>query len=1142
MAIKLLWSFFAQEMPSGPPIPLTDDVKNAFVLEFAAAEPMILPSDVLLVIDTYQSGDLEDHPARSTEPMYPDEPRPSQLWLPGPDAPPPGTPGDMSPVFQLFLDVHIRAAQSSGYHIAETESNQSNEAEVDDENKPAQDQNLMNLLYRIAEDQAKKEGFVHRGVNCDSCNAMPIRGIRYRCNNCHDYDLCEQCESLQVHDKTHLFTKIRIPAPFLGHPRGPAPVWYPGNPGKVNRNLTAELRTMLATKTGIQDRQVDAYWEQFQCLASCDFPADPSGFRVAIDRRDFNKCFVPSSAPRPPPPNLLYDRIFSFYDTNNDGLIGFEEFLSGIACVENKGSSLRARIFRAYDIDGDGFVTRKDFLRMFRAYYALTKDLTAQVVSDMDDEFFDEDDAREIIQSSQPISSIFSGAIPPGEPSRRGMGKSLNRNGDMDIVDGQGFLRETVEDADGEPNHELLDKIVADHAEYEQFGSIRSSGHRCKSPTEVLEVEDDQWPKAWLVPQDFRDALGDRNPQESITEHFERSLVVCAGIERIQQEYWNRTTTRRRAVQDRWAARQFYLEGQTVDRPFLESSYKKSLSGNNPYPDTDIRSLRIKVLDRTKRAMNVHWFFHEDVTDEVRAQWPDYTDLAGISHTFQDWIKEGRKCYEMAQDLAPTRADIPKAGFVVCTLLQTIIAVDSGQWRSRNALRASPAMPSPASKRSRSSSKVRFEDDPVHENDQENRSNASISSRNIPVGERWGGSEIPGPEIDVGREMIYQITLEGMNELLDPMFKLRENVAIAVIKTRWERRLRQEEIKECMRSNFVSKAMTAFRVYQKRWYQASRDSQISNLPNSALFVQVMLRCLKEPNSPGSRLSRLDLGRNEEDQDVDITRLREATDAIIRLDQTVANEVSGEILAASAEPKQVISDPPSDAIDVPIPADNEGNRDSEIQESLETEVLQSLRRQVPANNDDLAVGDLLRDYSAVGVELREGVAAFDGADDAKEQSTKETPLELLLADAGYGVVTPPIQDFEWSSASSISSPARSVDGHGVQEHVDRTLPQYRPDSVDEWEAKYGNLQDSIDDGEDAQQQRHGKQPAMPEPRDLPPLSYDRLLTLALWTVIEDDDRQRGGPGRLNFSDFTLIMQGDKGEGLGFVSSWVETAAF
>ena len=53
---------------------------------------------------------------------------------------------------------------------------------------------------------------VHRNIKCDNCNQKPIIGIRYKCLDCPDYNLCNNClllndeQSFHEHDS---FVKIR---------------------------------------------------------------------------------------------------------------------------------------------------------------------------------------------------------------------------------------------------------------------------------------------------------------------------------------------------------------------------------------------------------------------------------------------------------------------------------------------------------------------------------------------------------------------------------------------------------------------------------------------------------------------------------------------------------------------------------------------------------------------------------------------------------------------------------------------------------------------------------------------------------------------------------------------------------------------
>uniref|UniRef100_A0A0B7AMW8 ZZ-type domain-containing protein n=2 Tax=Arion vulgaris TaxID=1028688 RepID=A0A0B7AMW8_9EUPU len=61
-----------------------------------------------------------------------------------------------------------------------------------------------------------KDPTYHQGVFCDGCN-KEICGIRYKCGNCLDFDLCCFCENKpNLHDSSHVFLKLRYPARRAG--------------------------------------------------------------------------------------------------------------------------------------------------------------------------------------------------------------------------------------------------------------------------------------------------------------------------------------------------------------------------------------------------------------------------------------------------------------------------------------------------------------------------------------------------------------------------------------------------------------------------------------------------------------------------------------------------------------------------------------------------------------------------------------------------------------------------------------------------------------------------------------------------------------------------------------------------------------
>ncbi|KAI7673089.1 hypothetical protein KC318_g2425 [Hortaea werneckii] len=291
-------------------------------------------------------------------------------------------------------------------------------------------QGIKGLLYYIAEQDAKRKGYQHRGIACEECGETPIRGVRWHCLNCPDFDLCSTCEAQSVHPKTHVFAKIVIPLPVLSQPSMEHPIWYPGDPRKLHSTLDAGVKKRMSQEYRFDEPGIDALYDQFTCTANVPWNADPIGVHAAIDCRAFNKAFTSERWPLRFSPNALYDRMFAFYDQDGNGLVGFEEFVSGMSYLRGpkRFASLR-RALEGFDLDGDGLLNREDFLRLFRAKYVVHRQLVAEMVESREAE--NTVAAMDILRSSQPISSIFSQEeIPPGE-NRQPRGKRMDDFGDM---------------------------------------------------------------------------------------------------------------------------------------------------------------------------------------------------------------------------------------------------------------------------------------------------------------------------------------------------------------------------------------------------------------------------------------------------------------------------------------------------------------------------------------------------------------------------------------------------------------------------------------------------------------------------------------------------------------------------------------
>ncbi|KAH9863318.1 hypothetical protein IAQ61_009595 [Plenodomus lingam] len=379
----------------------------------------------------------------------------------------------------------------------------------DDEEEAMIDQDgqtLQRTLYYIAEERARQYGVVHRGITCNGCDEKPIRGVRWHCANCVDFDLCSICEATNSHCKTHILYKIRIPAPHLNLQR--QEVLYPGKPHKMSMSVDPALKKRLVSETKMEAEEIDALWDQFSCLAGTRWREDPNNVFYALDRRAFNHAFVPRYNTFTAAPNLIYDRIFAYYDTDNNGLIGFEEWIKGIDGMHTTDVEVKARIvFNGYDIDGDGYISRRDLLRIFRAFHAIEKEATQNYVAGLTDDYAPRNQMKKI-SSSQPLGSGFSphGIVPIAlDPSR--FSKSYNddtntapvlRDENSDLANREAMLRATrqsvLRENDLSSEHPLvrqLSQTVTDRWARRQFYVDEEEGMGPPGgPTDKDEVTD----------------------------------------------------------------------------------------------------------------------------------------------------------------------------------------------------------------------------------------------------------------------------------------------------------------------------------------------------------------------------------------------------------------------------------------------------------------------------------------------------------------------------------------------------------------------------------------------------------------------------------------------------------------------------
>ncbi|KAJ2985495.1 hypothetical protein NUW58_g5499 [Xylaria curta] len=620
--------------------------------------------------------------------------------------------------------------------------------ELSNNNRQRTGENIVTLLFRVSEDNARRNAYVHRGCLCNGCGMLPIRGIRYRCANCPDFDLCEMCESQGSHNKAHVFYKVKVPVPSSAA-RHVQPPWYPGDPNSAAPSLPRHLLAKWSHETGFERVELDALWEQWTFMANTEWRDDPNQLGLAMDRRTFERCLVPSAGYRHPAPNLIHDRMFAFYDTNHDDLIGFEEYLHGVSYKRRKDKLKRT--FDGYDVDGDGYVSRRDFLRMFRAYYVSYKQMHRDTVEGLDDYMMTNVEVQQLVNSRQPISSLFGRdqRIPDAESARHMEGKVFRSGGDVEVVDGRGAVGEDKPDASS--REDILRDLFTRNSNHSLFTeSFGSSSRRPPSPT-----RDTQYWAGILNPPrstvDLAALLSGNHAQldeilDSIRHQGPRVLLSDDDDESGSSD-------------DDYPSNPYDLLDEVggVSYRSIDDSGNIATSPGLPDPREFLNVLPTENQLQPER---------ETFTSPQQLNFEKRKRVIARRQLYERWKR--RQFY-----LDEEEGALPPQGW---REEQDILA------HANDTTESSKSVPPHLSPRSRSSSKVRFAWDT---DDMETRSTPSTSSRS--VAERWGGMEIPDAERDAGKEILYQITQQAFNELLDALFKKKEDLAVLAAETKTQR-------------------------------------------------------------------------------------------------------------------------------------------------------------------------------------------------------------------------------------------------------------------------------------------------------------------------------------------------------------------
>lgn len=257
-----------------------------------------------------------------------------------------------------YLDILLKSKQRSRAALeskSKTKRKFSNEATT-----------LYSTLYQVGIDELRLRANIHDSrYSCFHCHKSSLtdwvstwpqfQGVRYVCAQCQDISICEDCEREGVHEKAHILYKVNYNVPFELDRRiacGQLPwqsqqnlSYYAFNSETSNLHFEQikSINDMLTYNASTSD--IEALYEQFSRLADTALDLiefEGLGGISTISLIDILAVrYIGDNNP-------LAKFVCGIYDTDNDGIVSFPEYVKGHDLIINAPDEKRVIHFVNY--------------------------------------------------------------------------------------------------------------------------------------------------------------------------------------------------------------------------------------------------------------------------------------------------------------------------------------------------------------------------------------------------------------------------------------------------------------------------------------------------------------------------------------------------------------------------------------------------------------------------------------------------------------------------------------------------------------------------------------------------------------------------------------------------------------------------